>query len=231
MDFEVRIEASQSEIQNAVTTLYSENQCKIENDVFTQAGEDLLCDIEDEIPKELWDRILSRDTTLIQDDKIRVRFYSYLICQIWRVPYKKTLLKNILEKMSKIGKLDVSVDRMFPYFVYHQSMLESYCMSITNKHKLSYLIINQNSPSEFITSDNPIINLCHEFDQDGAPKYYELYWAISPKLALLITTFSANDSEVISENQINNFNKAVYNNAYKYIIAKSQKILSEYSLP
>ncbi len=55
------------------------------------------------------------------------------------------------------------------------------------------LLINQ-SDIEFITSDQPVINLRDELDKNNSAKYFELYLPISPTKAIIMDFESNSDS-------------------------------------
>lgn len=219
LDCEIEIESSDEKTKLLITEIFSKHRKEIESDVFTQFGETLLSDIENNLSNATWNKLFSGDETFIADEQDRVGLFNYILGQMWRVPSKKNKLKNVLEKLNIETGAEVSSDRMFPYFVYHQSMIEACYMSYYNKHKLVYLRIPNNLKNEFITADNPVINLCKEFDSDGSPKTYNLYWAITPKLALIVTENQFERSRVATNEDIQYFNKLIFDNATRYVIS------------
>lgn len=187
LDHDIEVESNSKKIQEFVTKIFNDNKQEIEQEVFAQAGESIFCDIEQGLSNEIWQKLLNADSTFINNEQYRLNLYSYIVGQIWRVPAKKKLLAKNLNQIISKTNANISVDRMFPYFVYHQTMIESIGLSQCNHHKLFYLHIADDSKSEFITSDNPVINICVDFDCNGSPKEYELYWPITPKLAVIIS--------------------------------------------
>lgn len=222
LDNEITVESTDVKIAKTVMALYQENKQEIENLVFTQFGESLVCDIETGISEEIWDRLFAGDDTIVYDEQNRVNLYSYVIGQTWRVPSKRNKIEEALENLTKETNLDISVERMFPHFVYYQSMIESAYMSYYNTHKLVYLR-TKNPDIEFLTSDNPIINLCEDFDESGCPKRYELYWALTPRLALLITENVTEGTKLLSDEEVDVLNKKICYNATRYIISHKRR--------
>lgn len=76
---------------------------------------------------------------------------------------------------------------------------------------------------EFLTSDNPVINLCEDFDESGCPKRYELYWALTPRLALLITENTTESTKLLSDEEVDAINKKICYNATRYIISHKRR--------
>ena len=52
---------------------FQEKRQEIENLVFAQFGESLVCDIETGISKEILDRLFARDDTIVYDEQNRVK--------------------------------------------------------------------------------------------------------------------------------------------------------------
>ena len=222
LDNEITIESADEKIAKNVMELFQEKRQEIENSVFAQFGESLVCDIEKGLSKDIWERLFAEDDTIIYDEQNRVNLYSYVIGQTWRVPSKRNKIEEALESLTKETNLDISVERMFPYFVYYQSMIESAYMSYYNTHKLVYLR-TKNSDMEFLTSDNPVINLCEDFDESGCPKRYEFYWALTPRLALLITENTTESMKLLSDEEVDAVNKKICYNATRYIISHKRR--------
>ena len=222
LDNEITIESADEKIAKNVMAFFQKKRQEIENLVFAQFGESLVCDIEKGLSKDIWERLFAKDDTIIYDEQNRVNLYSYVIGQTWRVPSKRNKIEKALESLTKETNLDISVERMFPYFVYYQSMIESAYMSYYNTHKLVYLR-TKNSDIEFLTSDNPVINLCEDFDESGCPKRYEFYWALTPRLALLITENMTEGTKLLSDEEVDAVNKKICYNATRYIISHKRR--------
>lgn len=222
LDNEITIESADEKIAKNVMELFQEKRQEIENSVFAQFGESLVCDIEKGLSEDIWERLFAEDDSIIYDEQNRVNLYSYVIGQTWRVPSKRNKIEEALESLTKETNLDISVERMFPYFVYYQSMIESAYMSYHNTNKLVYLR-TKNSDMEFLTSDNPVINLCEDFDESGCPKRYEFYWALTPRLALLITENVTESTKSLSDEEVDAINKKICYNATRYIISHKRR--------
>lgn len=117
------IEGKTDEIAKQVATIFAENLEEIETPVLIQGGELLMCNIESGISDKMWDRIYALDETLIVDKQEKVNFFNYISAQMWRVPKKREALSQILNNISVTLNKDISIDRIFPYFVIFQSLV------------------------------------------------------------------------------------------------------------
>ncbi len=226
LDYEVDVEADDEKVKNIVKQIFNDNKTTIENSVFTQAGEMFAGDIESGISSDLWERIYKKDTSIINDEKTRINFYSYLIGQFWRVPAKKETMSKALNEINQKGNLSLSVDRMFPYFVLHQTMIESAYMSSYNEHRLIYLTIDNSTNIKFITSDNPVINM-----NTNANKKPEYYFPLTPEVALLVVKDYTIDDSILTKAEVSKFNKLIYDNATQYVIAQSNNDIASFYNP
>lgn len=129
LDNEITIESADKKIAKNVMALFQKKRQEIEDLVFAQLGESLVCDIEKGLSKDIWERLFAENDTIIYDEQNQVNLYSYVIGQTWRVPSKKNKIEEALGSLTKETNLDISVERMFPYFVYYQTMIESVYMS------------------------------------------------------------------------------------------------------
>lgn len=219
------VESNTYEIAKQVATIFSENFEEIEESVLIQGGELLMCDIESSISERMWERIYALDETLIDNGQEKVNFFNYISSQMWRVPKKREVLLQMIEKISIVSNKDISIDSIFPYFVIFQSLVESVIMANSASYKVVYLKINDELKDEFITSDNPVINVCQEYDSNGRPKRYELFWPLNPKNAMLITTNKLLGTTYINCSEIKRYNSMIQQQAFQYLIAKNRETL------
>lgn len=216
---DISIESSNEEIAKKVARIFHENRSEIETPVFIKSGELFIGDIEKSLDKKIWNRIFSKDKTVFTDGQSRVDVFSYICAQRWRVPKMKLILTEKISFANKVlynGLADLSIDRLFPYFVIFQSMVEATLLANCNCNA-SYLSISNKSNISFVTSDNPVINVCLDFDSNNNPKRLELFWPVSPKLAVLISKKDV--SRELSEDEVINYNSLIKKEAFKYVIS------------
>lgn len=217
---DIIVESKDAEVARNVAKILSQNLEEIEDSVFKKSGELFIGDIEKSLSNDFWHKLYSKDKAFFEDEQLRVDFYSYICAQRWRTPkMKKNLQQKIIEANEYFygGRADLSTDRLFPYFVAFQSTIEATLLGNTNKYKLSYLTVSPNSKVSFVTSDNPVINLCDEFDDNNNPIKLEWFWPISPTVAILIS--SDDISKELTDDEIAFYNKMVKKEAFNYVIS------------
>ena len=224
---EYYVESDNESIKKAVEEVFRNHYNEISKLVFIQGGEEITHSIEAGISKETWEKLYHCDESVLDDGQRRVDFYYYLIGQMWRVPKRKELLSTFLNKIDKESQAKLSADRLFPYFVTIQPMIESIILAEKNQHHICYLNIANDNEIEFITSDNPVINICNELDNAGAPTSYELFWPLCPKLAMLVVTDPAVRSKLVEKEDVLHYNSLIKENAERFLIATNSRVFKQ----
>ena len=90
-------------------------------------------------------------------------------------------------------------------------------------------LIRNNTHVSFITGDQPIINLKYDYSSgDISPTELELYYPISPYLALLINAKTMKNEVTIDEKQVEELNQAILHASKDFIIGNSKELLELY---
>ena len=110
----------------------------------------------------------------------------------------------------------------------HHAIYRLYRSLIANHYKI--IFINAIDDSEFITSDNPIVNLSGSYKKNDYSDMAEMefYYPLSPKLSMLFTNRSCykDVSEIqASAEDVLYYNQAIYNTSDKFVYAKNQPSL------
>lgn len=88
------------------------------------------------------------------------------------------------------------------------------------RKKININVLVNNSKLNFLTCDNPIFNLSEDDkNTDGFVKHLHLYYPLNPKTAIIISSSNINDiiETNITEKEIKDLNRKVYNNALENI--------------
>ena len=226
-DNEYIIEASDKKTEELINKIFKENYEEIKKKVFIQCGESFMTNIEKDINNNLWDNLYKMNNDFIKDEQNRVDFFSYIIAQMWRVPKQKKLLYKIFEEIKNKIEIDISVDNIFTYFIIFESMLKAVKLSNENKHKIVYFQVDKDSEILFITSDNPVVNICENYNNKVDSLNYEIYWPLSPNLAILITEDFNKINQCINEEKIIKYNQLIINNANEFIISYNEKSINK----
>ncbi|MCT7643862.1 DUF4238 domain-containing protein [Aliarcobacter butzleri] len=153
----------------------------------------------------------------------RLKFLHYLCVQYFRT-------NNIKQRVIK-GFKDESIDmsKIYPVTANIFATNLSYNLHMDKTMNLFLLINNTNL--EFITGDQPVLNTYGVY-KDGELKddEFELYYPISPKLAVLISDKNINNKviNISDENKINEYNKFIVHSSYEQIFATNEETLLLY---
>ena len=171
--------------------------------------EDLHCIIETRGIK-LLNKLYEEDLSFFATEKDRRTFSFYLSAQFTRT-------KKMRENISKISfeTPDLNNDKLAR--VFHLFFIEIKSFWIFHKTKLQLLI--NNSDVEFITGDQPIINVLGSVEYDKGQEDYDLYYPISPKYALYISE-KFEGKKVILENEVKQFNRLIKEHSEEQIYSK-----------
>ena len=170
----------------------------------------ILEDTQDEVEKEdlkSKKRELFKQMTFEQNDYMNI--ILYMAIQFFRTD-------NTIKKLASIIK-DEHFKEKFA-FLYAQCMPYVIVSNIVQKNGRLRLIINSSS-TDFITSDNPCINIADTNELN-------LYMPISNKLAIICNNIDNNDKNIATDSEISSYNKLLKNKATKYIIGCSEDILN-----
>ncbi|NOS75740.1 MAG: DUF4238 domain-containing protein [Methyloglobulus sp.] len=93
------------------------------------------------------------------------------------------------------------------------------------------VLLKNNTSVEFITSDQPVINTyAIGFNETEAPEELELYYPVSPKLAILITNnIEIRNSNIVvpNINQVKNYNRMIIQQSHSQIFTSSKEALMQ----
>lgn len=136
-------------------------------------------------------------------------------------------LRN-LEGIQKYG-LDmdrIDLNNLAVFIMWHLQIATA--TALLEKNAMVTLIRN-NTHVSFITGDQPIINLKYDYSSgDTSPTDLELYYPISPYLALLINEKTTKKEVAIDEKQVKELNQAIFRASKDFIIGNSKELLALY---
>lgn len=185
---------------------------------FTERSEQLLNDIEKPISIALWDQLLSLDGSFMNDEQLRSDFFICMMRQIWSAPSKRRVLSDLMQRFRIRESRDISIDRMFPYFTYHQTAIHSIILSSNARYRLSFLRIPRGARYKFIVTDNPAIDLCEEQILAETHDASRFLWVIAPTLAVIATDKLAGKVRLASEGEVSMYNALLFKKATRYVM-------------
>lgn len=136
--------------------------------------------------------------------------------------------KQRLKLKEEFKKSKINIDKFSSFLSFSIGNILAYNLVQRRKHKVTILI--NNTSIEFITSDQPIINLEEETDEDGIAVYFKLYLPLSP-LYSIILDFDSDDNtfeelSITDSNYIISLNRKIVSNSNIFIFSKNEKILT-----
>jgi hypothetical protein len=92
------------------------------------------------------------------------------------------------------------------------------------------ILIDNNTPTPFITADQPIINIATDPTDTEPPERFELYYPISPtKAMLLVDSTSENVPDIVSLIYVQQMNLRMAAHSYRQLYASEREVLESIS--
>lgn len=179
----------------------------------------------EEIGIKYLDLIRQNDVFFFDNPDCKAEFLLYLSMQYVRT---EKMQSNIRQIMSKDGKSDIAIQKAFGRLVNPiSSTIDNHWNLISCNYAVSYsreisnhsiiLLIN-NSNTNFITSDQPVINVD---SLSNTITKLDFYYPVSPKLAILVFDNSTmklnNPVQELSDEEAVQYNELMVSLSSKYI--------------
>lgn len=163
--------------------------------------------------------ILSRDITFFQDEEGRMTFAYYLSTQYMRT---KKIRKDIEQAIGNNELVDIK--KIWPIMAHIFATNLGHNISESKELKL-VLLDASCSHNKFITGDQPVINT-YAFGKSllEESKNLELYYPVSPELAILITSQKTyiNAQEMIDDEKVHLYNSMIKEMSHEQVFASSE---------
>lgn len=210
------------EISGSSQKTYDEIDIAIHN-----LEEDLHCEIENAGIKYLKE-ILQHNINFYYNADECAEFLYYLSVQYFRTKRMKVNVINTI-KIKNPG-LEGRFERIWNLLSRIFAMNIGYSL-YTERSKYNMILLQNKSAKEFITSDQPVINTCAQDNPTTPPDDIELYYPVSPRLAILLTKIK-NDTKInqleLNEKEVTLYNKLMVENSNEQLYATSLSFLQEY---
>ncbi|MDV2860730.1 DUF4238 domain-containing protein [Psychrobacter sp. CAM01] len=170
--------------------------------------------------KNIIENLAQGKMEILKNDQDMVLFSMYLGHQMARTKnFKVRCITGVKECNPELGKIMEHSWWFFSYMFGMNMGLSFY----SNRHNENHTLLKNNTNSNFITSDQPAINVhsCVKDDEFQAPDNMDLYYPISPKYSYIITESHRFESGLIEvdESVVTEFNKKIATNANNHIFA------------
>ena len=104
--------------------------------------------------------------------------------------------------------------------------------SLTYDKQTRFIFLENTSEIDFITSDQPLINnKIDELNDNGTVSQLEIYYPITPRIALIIHYQEQNEKYrtiALNSLDVDKYNQTIFNHSNEFIFASTTKQLEEY---
>ena len=204
-----------------ISTLELENLfdvaiCNFEEELHTQIEP-----IGDDFLKSLY----NKDISFYQDESQTMSFFIFICQQYFRTKKMSVNIKNALLGFDKFN-----IDAMWSILRHILATQLGFSL-YQDRNKYHLILLENTSPFPFITGDQPIINTyAVGLKLEEEVEELELYYPLTPNLALLISEkdeYSSSTVLSVSEYEVIEYNKWIYNESNSQIYASNKDILEK----
>lgn len=197
---------------------FNENALEPKNleDIFHNIEEDLMSKIENDALEPL-KLIQNKNIYFQKNDRNYYTFLIFLAIQYVRTNKMKSNMNEI-----NFGE---GINRDNIWSVLKYNIATNIAHSIFS-HRFYKLVLMENDSNEaLITGDQPVINIASEGTYEKEATDVELYYPISPKLAILITNKYDHTVKHIEADEVKYYNSAIYKHSHEQVYAASKETL------
>ena len=185
-------------------------------------GEEIQSNIETDATRTI-DELRSCDETLFEDMERAAALTQFLGFQYFRTRKMAEIAKQTLGKI-----VTINVEAIWGVVrVIFGWNLGSGLLNTFDTWSVEYMHSPPNS--EFITSDQPLINLkALNLAPNQETKELELYYPLTPELAIIITPLGKEKCvthRTLSKTEIKKYNTIVFDNSFEQVFARSEDVL------
>lgn len=165
----------------------------------------------------------------LQDE---ILFYDIIIFMLVQYTRTKSSI-NKLKQLMEISNIPYIDNSNFAFLSMNIIIFKILASIIFNKSDFKLVLVKNNTEINFMTSDKPCINIFTTVIRDRLlfEDEMELFYPLSPSLAILFTQRSCYDKKEIiinSTKDIDVFNKAIIDAADRYLYADTEDLLNRY---
>ncbi|MCT4664244.1 MAG: DUF4238 domain-containing protein [Flavobacteriales bacterium] len=181
----------------------------------------------------LLDKIYKDDLSFLKNTEDLNQFSFFIGCQYMRTNKMKKAILGSLDSFKKTSNVSMPDYYHSLNFQGIADVILLFQSDIIGNWIFSngYVqIINNCTDINFITGDQPVINVKSDKDEKGIPMGFELYYPISPSKALYIQNKDIKERKVCitEESKIRFLNDKIHNHHQEQIFAKHESDLEQY---
>lgn len=170
------------------------------------------------------EKLLKKDSSFFENDEDRGKFLVYLVAQYVRT---KSMRERLLNNAG--ATKDINVENCIGALSHIVTTTIAFNMFASPEFR-TITFLENDSGVEFITSDQPIINIqAYNTPADKAPEKLEFYYPISPSLAILLSQDVKDSSIKLSEKKVEDYNQKLISFSLEQIFSSSEELLQRYT--
>lgn len=179
------------------------------------------------------DLLRSHDCNFINNDEERDRFYFFLANQFTRTKrMKDKVYEGIANDSNKPEGYNLTAaDEICIGFFANIFVSTNLGFSLSYKG-FQIKFLDNDSELPFITADQPIINVFADYLKNEIPDKFELFYPLTPKLAILVHEKTQNskngDTLRLNIEQVDTYNRMIISASLQQIYASDQTVLKRY---
>lgn len=167
--------------------------------------------------------LLEKDKSFYANDTDRANFLFFLMTQYTRT---KNMQKSVLGNTESVSFINVENC----LGVLRHILSSTIAGRLYVRENYDLILLENDTKLKFITSDQPVINTyAKDLPSLQAPDKLQLYYPISPDLAILISKDKDSGFKNISKSKANQYNLNIASQAYEQIYASSEKLVDNYN--
>ncbi len=174
--------------------------------------------------------LVNGDTSFYENEESKLDFHNFLCTQYTRTPVMKAnVLRSVEAVRPKLSRpLTVDFNRIWPLVRHILATNIAYGLHIRSETMRHQLLMSTET-RRFITGDQPVVNtLAVGLPEGEAPTALELYYPVSPALALLIAEhIDGADRKQLTDCEVDAFNHAIADQSQGCIYGASRATLCE----
>lgn len=151
----------------------------------------------------------------------------FMSVQLFRTKRTRDFCVSIGDSLKKEGKfinVDWSNIALYLPFICSFVLATNLCNADTELK-----IVNNKTNRTFITSDNPVVNLCADYSSEVMPKNVIMFYPISPyKAVILSDKENENNKDINDESMIDKINKKIIEASNSIIISSNEETAKFY---
>ena len=214
-----------------ISNLFEETDSEKVENIFKkdlkEHHENYFAELEDKVAP-LFEKLIEGDKSFLNDSEQKKFFLLHISAQYFRTKSMKANLKKLEDIMKNTKYGNVSIENIFTHISVYFSINMA---SNINEMNSNIVFIKNLTDEDFITSDQPIINIWKAKNLEKEKiEEVELYIPIAPKLAVLISKTIPYDLEIFDVEEVKEKKKKIVNLSLEKIFANKKEQLEYYRI-